>query len=180
VPVHDLPSDTPSTAEDPLSPPTRKLLLQSVLHAADLYAPTLPWASTRGWVHALGDEFSAQVVLERQHGLPESTFLIAEDQPARARAEVGFTSSMATPFWDALAAVLPQLQSPCDMIRLNLELWREVAAGADPAAVDTSAQREVTRAWAALPVLLDASTMHAWPRALLWPQSSAGALSPDR
>lgn len=136
-----------------LEPRQRTLLMQVVLHAADLYTPTLPWAASLGWVRALGEEFKQQVELERAHGLPESTFLIATDSRAQARAEIFFVGRFVAPLWKAMSAVLPQLK-PCEaMLEANMALWRLLADGTPLDELDTSRQIAVSTAWEEQPIL---------------------------
>ena len=62
---------------------SRSVLLQCVVHAADLCTPTLPFQKSLGWVQALGTEFRDQVELERQKGLPLSDALAPADLQVR-------------------------------------------------------------------------------------------------
>jgi hypothetical protein len=62
--LHDslraLPPPCATEAADALAT-RRTCLLKCALHAADLHVPTLPWASSVGWVRALGNEFKSMV-----------------------------------------------------------------------------------------------------------------------
>lgn len=136
-----------------LAPQQRTLLVQAVLHAADLYTPTLPWASSLGWVRALGEEFRAQVELERAHGLPESSFLLAPDMRAQARSELFFVGRFVAPLWREMARLMPQLK-PCEAMLLdNTALWQQLADGTPLEELETSQQLALCRAWEEQPLL---------------------------
>ena len=141
----------------------RSKLLQCVLHAADLCTPTLPFSASVGWVRALGREFASQVELERERGLPESTFLVPSDFAGVGRMELGFAGHVVGPFWKHLAGVLPEAQSQCEMLDSNLELWKAVAAGTPLDAIDATAQHAIVAEWARLPVLLSPAEMPRLP-----------------
>lgn len=109
-----------------LPPEERRTLLQSVLHAADLYTPSLPFESSLGWVDALGREFEAQVEQERMLSIQESTFLLSKDLQSRARNESGFISNIILPMWHLMSRAIPELD-PCYKAALqNLERWKSL------------------------------------------------------
>ena len=76
--LHDslraLPPPCATEAADALAT-RRTCLLKCALHAADLHVPTLPWASSVGWVRALGNEFKSMVEQARicMHGTIPAT-----------------------------------------------------------------------------------------------------------
>ena len=59
------PTEATTEAADALAT-RRTCLLKCALHAADLHVPTLPWASSVGWVRALGNEFKSMVEQARR------------------------------------------------------------------------------------------------------------------
>lgn len=71
--------------------PDRALLVQFLLHAADLSNPLLPPADSQRIAAFLGQEFERQAGLETALGLPVSVQL-AGDPAARAAIEVSFIS----------------------------------------------------------------------------------------
>lgn len=170
--LHDslraLPPPSATEAADALAA-RRTCLLKCALHAADLHVPTLPWASSVGWVRALGNEFKSMVEQETALQLPRSAFLLAADLTEQARIETGFVSRFVAPFFASMRKQLPQLACCEEMISSNLELWAEVADGTQAGPLDAAAtpdeggadchaalarQQECVRRWHQLPTLL--------------------------
>jgi len=170
--LHDslraLPPPSATEAADSLAA-RRTCLLKCALHAADLHVPTLPWASSVGWVRALSNEFKNMVEQETALQLPRSAFLLAADLTEQARIETGFVSRFVAPFFASMRKQLPQLACCEEMISSNLELWAEVADGTQAGPLDAAAtpdeggadchaalarQQECVRRWHQLPTLL--------------------------
>jgi len=75
-------------------------------------------------------EFTSQVAQERALGLPVAPHMDnLTSITAIAKLQGGFVSFVVAPFWNAVAAALPELgDAPVNMKR-NLELWKQVEEG---------------------------------------------------
>merc|ERR1712087_259273 len=136
----------------------RSLMMQGVLHAADLYAPTLFFIDSSRWVSYLISEFKNQIALEKSYSLPPSYFLVPTDFADQGRKEHAFASRMVRPFYGALRRFMPQLHPCLDMIDHNLIFWQQVEAGVQLECLPLEQQHEITLRWNELPIMLEPST----------------------
>jgi hypothetical protein len=114
---HDGGGFAAKTAED------RQLLVSFLLHTADLCNPLLPPPLSRRLATDLGREFAAQADAERAAGLPV-TVMLASDDAARARLEMGFIEFCVRPLYVTLAALAPRLGARCLLrIDANRAAW---------------------------------------------------------
>jgi hypothetical protein len=101
----------------------RQLLVCFLLHNADLCNPLLPPPLSRRLATDLGREFNAQADAERAAGLPV-TVMLAADDGARAKLEVGFIEFCVRPLYVTLAALAPKLGARClTRIDANRAAW---------------------------------------------------------
>jgi len=143
-------------------PKKRSVLLQAVLHACDLHNPALPWAACRRGVSSLGEELKAQARREELEEV-DTGMRVATTEFDQARGEMGFAKGLVAPFWDSLAARLPELRPCCELIRSNASLWRQVASGAPAASVTADEQEALSVDWLRMPVLLQPEVLPVEP-----------------
>ena len=106
------------------SPEDRLLLVNFLLHCADLGNPLLPPPLSRRIANDLAREFEAQAEQERQAGLPV-TVMLASDDVAKAKLELGFLEYVVRPLYVTLAAVAPRLGEKClRLIDANKLAWQ--------------------------------------------------------
>jgi class 3 adenylate cyclase len=102
----------------------RLLLVNFLLHCADLGNPLLPPTLSRRIANDLAREFEAQAEQERQAGLPV-TVMLATDDVAKAKLELGFLEYVVRPLYVTLAAVAPRLGEKClRLIDANKVAWQ--------------------------------------------------------
>ena len=102
----------------------RLLLVNFLLHCADLGNPLLPPTLSRRIANDLAREFEAQAEQERQAGLPV-TVMLASDDVAKAKLELGFLEYVVRPLYVTLAAVAPRLGEKClKLIDANKVAWQ--------------------------------------------------------
>jgi len=97
----------------------RQMLVEMVLHSADLSGPTRPWPISSLWAGLVGDEFSAQLDEEEQLGLPISTFM----QAPKPKLEMNFIEFFVLPLYKALSSLLPEVEAQVAQIVANHERW---------------------------------------------------------
>ncbi|GMH97136.1 hypothetical protein TrST_g5389 [Triparma strigata] len=107
-----------------------KLLLLSVLlHAADLSNPCREWGASSEWSRLVSIEFNAQVVKEKEMGLPFLPFMQSDNEESKAKQEISFIEFIIEPMWKDVVEFLPQLDFCLENIAINKNNWREVANG---------------------------------------------------
>ena len=79
-----------------------------VLHCADLHSPVMEPEVDRNLANLISQEFESQALLEQAAGLPV-TVMNTKTPLHRAAMEVGFTTFVVRPAYDALAKIAPEL-----------------------------------------------------------------------
>lgn len=93
----------------------RVLLLQVLVHCADLHTPTLEPAVARRVAESLGRENEKQAEQEKGAGL-KVTVMLAGSPQARAAMEIGFIQFVVRPLWELLAALCDDLKVFLDRV----------------------------------------------------------------
>jgi len=108
------------------SPEDRVLLVNFLLHCADLGNPLLPPSLSRRIAYDLSREFEAQAEQERQAGLPV-TVMLAADDAGKAKLELGFLEYVVRPLYVSLAQCVPKLGDKClRLIDTNKAEWQSL------------------------------------------------------
>jgi hypothetical protein len=82
------------------------------------------------WTTMVCAEFTAQVAQERALGLPVAPHMDnLTSLTAIAKLQGGFVSFVVAPFWNAVAAALPELGDAPVNMRRNVDLWKQVEEG---------------------------------------------------
>jgi len=99
--------DFPSTKGD-----DKQLLLNIILHAADISNPTRPLECYLKWVPRVMEEFFRQGDLEKQKHLPVSPFF-DRDTTAVSKCQLGFIDVLVHPLYLALGQCVPEVNTEC-------------------------------------------------------------------
>jgi hypothetical protein len=114
-----------------------QLVLNAILHGADIVNAMKPWDIAHRIANLILDEFFAQGDIEKEQGMPVQ-MLNDRDKVNRPNSQIGFIEFVISPFAEITVNMFPQL----DFLALNLaanienwfELWREETLPADDAA----------------------------------------------
>ena len=104
----------------------RDLMLQLILHAADLSNPTKPWTVYKNWCDAIMEEFYLLGDLEEKAGLPV-THIFKRDTLV-ADVQLGFIKFLVRPFFQALGTIEGMTGGVKDMLKnieANLQHWEK-------------------------------------------------------
>jgi len=85
----------------------KRLILNVLLHAADISNPCRPWDLCKKWSDMVVEEFFLQGDLEKLNGLPQSPNMDRDvhNQPSIS---TGFIDFLVKPFFEAIAVLLPE------------------------------------------------------------------------
>ena len=97
-----------------------------LLHAADLSNPTRVFKTSRAWAERVSQEFNAQGKLEKENGIPVSTFLLSHDLKSFVKNELFFSGHIVFPMWKELIRLYPSMSHITDQITSNLESWKSL------------------------------------------------------
>jgi len=100
----------------------RQMLVEMVLHAADLSGPARPWEVSSVWAGLVGDEFVAQLKEEQQLGLPISTFM----QAPKPKLERNFIEFFVLPLYKEMRELFPEVSARVEQIASNHERWGNI------------------------------------------------------
>jgi len=100
----------------------RQMLVEMVLHAADLSGPARPWEVSSVWAGLVGDEFVAQLKEEQQLGLPISTFM----QAPKPKLERNFIEFFVLPLYKEMCELFPEVSARVEQIASNHERWGNI------------------------------------------------------
>ena len=95
-----------------------------LLHAADLSNPTRPFVISKSWAERVSEEFNAQGKLEKENGIPVSTFLLSQDLKSFVKNELFFSGHIVFPMWKELVRLYPTMSHITDQIATNLDSWK--------------------------------------------------------
>lgn len=91
-------------------PADRQLILNAILHAADLSGQVLPHAVAMQWGDRCLDEFQAQAEREEREGLMPAPFMLGLSQEdVRLRGQIIFVELSVKPLWNLVADCFPEM-----------------------------------------------------------------------
>ena len=91
-------------------PADRQLILNAILHAADLSGQVLPHAVAMQWGDRCLDEFQAQAEREEREGLMPAPFMLGLSQEdVRLRGQIIFVERSVKPLWSLVADCFPEM-----------------------------------------------------------------------
>eukprot|EP00298_Acanthocystis_sp_HF-20_P016657 c21545_g2_i1.p1 GENE.c21545_g2_i1~~c21545_g2_i1.p1 ORF type:complete len:326 (+),score=128.77 c21545_g2_i1:51-1028(+) len=105
-------------------PPTRELVLQLLLHAADLSNCGKPWRFAEVWGERVVTEFFLQGDKEKQLGLPVSA-MNDRDKSHAAELQSGFIKTIVLPMFEAILPFLPEVSVQLENSKANYDHWRK-------------------------------------------------------
>ena len=107
---------------------SRVELMSMIVHGADLGNPAYPkFEMTKMWCFRVCEEFSSQVVKEKELGLPVTAFMEGlNNEVDIAKLQVGFVNYVILPLWNAMVILLPKLTPSLDSCVQNVKLWQKI------------------------------------------------------
>ena len=105
-------------------------LSRLMLHAADISNSVRPFGISKAFVDKLASEFGRQVQREKELGLSVAPFMVIPDEKAKARGEIYFLTTIARPYFVALAKAFPSCVCLVDSLDENIMRWEGKQAAA--------------------------------------------------
>jgi len=102
-----------------------QLVLNMLLHGADVANPMKPWVMCEKLAHLCLDEFFAQGDLEKHEGIPVQ-MLNDRDKVNRPNSQIGFIEFLIAPFVEGMVNMFPPLDSLANHLGENIERWSQV------------------------------------------------------
>lgn len=99
-----------------------QLVLNALLHSADVGNPMKPWDLCQRYAFLCLDEFFAQGDLEKAAGIPVQ-MLNDRMKVNRANSQVGFIEFVIAPLAEAMANLFPPLDEYADNLGENIQQW---------------------------------------------------------
>lgn len=120
------PDEPPDPSETDLfrTSDTKKMMLNMVLHSADISNPCKPWRICRVWALAVLEEFFAQGDQEKALGIPVQ-MLNDRDKVNRPNSQIGFIEFIVAPFAIAQAKLFPACFELVENLEANLACWEK-------------------------------------------------------
>eukprot|EP00437_Effrenium_voratum_P010532 CAMPEP_0181425446 /NCGR_PEP_ID=MMETSP1110-20121109/15161_1 /TAXON_ID=174948 /ORGANISM="Symbiodinium sp., Strain CCMP421" /LENGTH=825 /DNA_ID=CAMNT_0023548629 /DNA_START=260 /DNA_END=2738 /DNA_ORIENTATION=+ len=107
------------------APENKMLVMETILHSADVSNPAREWAVTKDWADKCLIEFFAQGDQEKERGIPVQ-FLNDRDKLNRPNSQIGFIEFMIAPFFAAQIWLWPLLFEYGDCLSANIGMWEEL------------------------------------------------------
>ena len=106
------------------APENKMLVMDAIVHSADVSNPAREWSVTKAWAERCLDEFFAQGDQEKAQGLPVQ-FLNDREKLNRPNSQIGFIEFMIAPLFAAQIWLWPMLCEYGDCLSENIGLWEE-------------------------------------------------------
>merc|ERR1719161_1880546 len=103
----------------------KKLVMNLVLHSADVSNPCKNWTVCETWAYLVLDEFFAQGDQEKNDGIPVQ-MLNDRDKVNKPNSQIGFIEFVVAPLIAAQIRLFPALYEFGDNIGYNLEQWEKI------------------------------------------------------
>ena len=114
-----------SKASDTSENRSKQMILDSLLHAADISNPTRPFQLCKKWTYNLIDENWKQGDVEKEKGLPVS-FLCDRHTVLVPNSQVGFLKGIILPYFGALAQIFVGLNPLLESAKNNVAQWTQL------------------------------------------------------
>jgi len=108
-----------------LKPETKMLVIECILHSADVSNPCKSWDVTYAWAMVCLEEFFAQGDQEKILGVPVQ-FLNDREKLNKPNSQIGFIEFMIAPFFAAQIRLWPGLGQLGDNLGNNLANWADM------------------------------------------------------
>jgi len=106
-------------------PGTKMLVMETILHAADVSNPCKVWDTSHAWAMVCLEEFFAQGDQEKILGIPVQ-FLNDREKLNKPNSQVGFIEFMIAPLFVATIRLWPTLRELGDNLGNNLANWADL------------------------------------------------------
>ncbi|CAE7381772.1 Pde9a [Symbiodinium pilosum] len=107
------------------APEHKMLVMESLLHSADVSNPAREWPVSRMWAEKCLEEFFAQGDQERSRGIPVQ-FLNDRQKLNRPTSQIGFIEFMIAPLFAAQIWLWPNLFEYGSCLSMNIGMWQEL------------------------------------------------------
>mmetsp|Transcript_35539 Transcript_35539/g.101042 ORF Transcript_35539/g.101042 Transcript_35539/m.101042 type:complete len:893 (-) Transcript_35539:173-2851(-) len=104
---------------------TKLLVMECILHSADVSNPCRIWDTSYAWAMVCLEEFFAQGDQEKMLGIPVQ-FLNDRDKLNKPNSQIGFIEFMIAPFYAAQIRLWPSLHELGDNLTSNLAQWADM------------------------------------------------------
>jgi cAMP-specific phosphodiesterase 4 len=104
---------------------TKMLIMENILHSADVSNPCRVWEVSHAWAMKCLEEFFAQGDEEKRLGIPVQ-FLNDRDKLNKPNSQIGFIEFMIAPFFVAQIRLWPSLRDYGHNLSTNLRKWEEM------------------------------------------------------
>lgn len=105
----------------------RKLLIELIVHCADLSGQALKRELALEWGNRVLIEFDQQVQHEKEFGVPVTTFMTGLDNMhTRYNVQIGFVSTFIIPQWSLMTKCFPPLLPRVNHAQENLAFYKEM------------------------------------------------------
>eukprot|EP00747_Dinoflagellata_sp_TGD_P039295 gnl/TRDRNA2_/TRDRNA2_140180_c6_seq2.p1 gnl/TRDRNA2_/TRDRNA2_140180_c6~~gnl/TRDRNA2_/TRDRNA2_140180_c6_seq2.p1 ORF type:complete len:479 (+),score=77.70 gnl/TRDRNA2_/TRDRNA2_140180_c6_seq2:211-1647(+) len=134
--------DFPSRAEREVlrQEGNRILILNTLLHSADISNTCKPWNLCEIWANRVMDEFFLQGDMEKKLSIPVQA-LNDRDKVIMANSQVAFIQFFVAPFNTVQVQILPPLWQMSVCLESNLQRWHSRRTISDPAEAETAAKQ---------------------------------------
>eukprot|EP00929_Paragymnodinium_shiwhaense_P117907 TRINITY_DN8939_c0_g2_i1.p1 TRINITY_DN8939_c0_g2~~TRINITY_DN8939_c0_g2_i1.p1 ORF type:complete len:891 (+),score=194.66 TRINITY_DN8939_c0_g2_i1:190-2862(+) len=102
-----------------------QLIMNAVLHCADVANPMKPWPLCQTYAFACLDEFFAQGDIEKAKGIPVQ-MLNDREKVNRPNSQIGFIEFLICPYVEAFVNCFPQVDGLATNLGENIQRWSEV------------------------------------------------------
>ena len=129
----------------PMSDKNRVVVLNSIVHLADLSGPTKPWARSKVWAARVLKEFFNQGEKELELGIPVEPLNDGTKMNV-AKGQKGFIGYVVAPLWEIWEDMVlagkhaDEKCEPIEMMHANLNKWQELIDEGDVSGNDFVAQ----------------------------------------
>ncbi|GBG27136.1 cAMP-specific 3',5'-cyclic phosphodiesterase [Hondaea fermentalgiana] len=111
----------------------RLLLVETVIHAADLSNPVLRFDLYQGWTDLVVQEFYNQSLQEKALGLPSQPHMCSppDDIVAKGKLQISFVDFIVGPLWAVIQDIFPQLVDRYETLESNRAAAEHAPDGTD-------------------------------------------------
>jgi hypothetical protein len=117
--------------DDMSSNENRKIVLQSIVHSADLANPVMGTKSCYEWAFRVVEEMYEQGRLEERDGFVVAPFM--KHPPTEtvefAKLQMSFVEFIVAPLWRSMALVWPSLNDRVSQLESNMKFWKSLRDG---------------------------------------------------
>ncbi len=101
----------------------RQMLINVLLHSADLSNAVKPWKLSKFWSDLVQKEFLCQGDKEKESGLPVSMFMDRNNYN-QAKMSLNFYDIIVAPLFQSLKELLPKVEMCLSNLFFNKQMWK--------------------------------------------------------